>query len=41
VQKIEAGDMKPLGFLTGQVMRQMGGRADPKIVQQLLRERTT
>lgn len=41
VDKIQAGDMKPLGFLVGQVMRQMGGKADPKIVQQLLRDRTS
>ncbi len=40
VDKIEAGDMKPLGFLVGQVMRQMGGKADPKVVQRLLSERT-
>ena len=37
--KIKAGDMKPFGFLTGQVMRQMGGRADPKIIQQTLRDK--
>jgi aspartyl-tRNA(Asn)/glutamyl-tRNA(Gln) amidotransferase subunit B len=37
VEKIAAGDMKPFGFLTGQVMRQMGGRADPKVVQETLR----
>ena len=41
VEKIQAGDMKPFGFLVGQVMRQMGGKADPKVVQQLLRDRTT
>jgi aspartyl-tRNA(Asn)/glutamyl-tRNA(Gln) amidotransferase subunit B len=40
VEKIQSGDMKPFGFLVGQVMRQMGGKADPKVVQQLLRERT-
>jgi aspartyl-tRNA(Asn)/glutamyl-tRNA(Gln) amidotransferase subunit B len=40
VEKIQAGDMKPFGFLVGQVMRQMGGKADPKVVQQLLRDRT-
>ncbi len=37
VEKIAAGDMKPFGFLTGQVIRQMGGRADPKVVQETLR----
>jgi Asp-tRNA(Asn)/Glu-tRNA(Gln) amidotransferase B subunit len=41
VEKIRSGDMKPFGFLIGQVMRQMGGKADPKIVQQLLRERVS
>jgi aspartyl-tRNA(Asn)/glutamyl-tRNA(Gln) amidotransferase subunit B len=41
VEKIQSGDMKPFGFLVGQVMRQMGGRADPKVVQQLLRDRVT
>ena len=40
VEKIKEGDMKPFGFLTGQVMRHMGGKADPKVVQQLLRDRT-
>ena len=40
VEKIRTGDMKPFGFLTGQVMRHMGGKADPKVVQQLLRDRT-
>ncbi|MEN8041015.1 MAG: Asp-tRNA(Asn)/Glu-tRNA(Gln) amidotransferase subunit GatB [Actinomycetota bacterium] len=40
VDKIRSGDMKPIGFLMGQVMRLMGGKADPKIVQQLLRDRT-
>jgi aspartyl-tRNA(Asn)/glutamyl-tRNA(Gln) amidotransferase subunit B len=41
VEKIQSGDMKPFGFLVGQVMRQMGGRADPKVVQQVLRERVS
>lgn len=41
VAKIAAGDMKPMGFLIGQVMRQMGGRADPKVVQELVRTKTT
>jgi aspartyl-tRNA(Asn)/glutamyl-tRNA(Gln) amidotransferase subunit B len=35
--KLEAGDMKPLGFLVGQVMKATGGKADPKIVQEILR----
>ena len=39
VARLEAGDMKPIGFLVGQVMRATGGKADPKLVQQLLRSR--
>jgi Asp-tRNA(Asn)/Glu-tRNA(Gln) amidotransferase B subunit len=40
VAKIADGDMKPLGFLVGQVMRETGGKADPTIVQQLVRSKT-
>lgn len=40
VDKIAAGDDKPIGFLMGQVMRHMGGKADPTIVKQILRDRT-
>ncbi len=40
VAKIAEGDMKPLGFLVGQVMRHTGGKADPRIVQQLVRDKT-
>jgi aspartyl-tRNA(Asn)/glutamyl-tRNA(Gln) amidotransferase subunit B len=39
VERLAAGDMKPIGFLVGQVMRATGGKADPKLVQQLLRDR--
>lgn len=39
-EKIRSGDMKPFGFLMGQVMRAMGGKADPKVVQSLLRDKT-
>jgi aspartyl-tRNA(Asn)/glutamyl-tRNA(Gln) amidotransferase subunit B len=39
VERLTAGDMKPIGFLVGQVMRATGGKADPKLVQQLLRSR--
>ncbi len=39
VERLEAGDMKPIGFLVGQVMKATGGKADPKLVQQLLRDR--
>jgi Asp-tRNA(Asn)/Glu-tRNA(Gln) amidotransferase B subunit len=41
VDKIRSGDMKPFGFLVGQVMRHMGGKADPKVVRQVLEQRTT
>jgi aspartyl-tRNA(Asn)/glutamyl-tRNA(Gln) amidotransferase subunit B len=39
VDKIRGGDMKPIGFLVGQVMRATGGKADPAVVQALIRER--
>ena len=39
--KLSGGDMKPIGFLVGQVMRATGGRADPKLVQSLLREKSS
>ena len=41
VEAIRDGDTKPIGFLVGQVMRATGGKADPKQVQQLIREKTT
>ncbi len=40
IEKIRSGDMKPVGFLMGQVMRVTGGKADPKVVQSLLRSKT-
>jgi len=40
VAKVVGGDMKPIGFLMGQVMRHMAGKADPKVVQQILRDKT-
>ena len=40
IDKIRGGDMKPIGFLMGQVMRVTGGKADPKVVQSLLRDKT-
>ncbi|CAA9546228.1 MAG: Aspartyl-tRNA(Asn) amidotransferase subunit B @ Glutamyl-tRNA(Gln) amidotransferase subunit B [uncultured Thermoleophilia bacterium] len=39
VAQFRAGKVQLLGFFTGQVMRQTGGRAEPKTVQRLLRER--
>jgi aspartyl-tRNA(Asn)/glutamyl-tRNA(Gln) amidotransferase subunit B len=41
VDKIRSGDMKPFGFLVGQVMRHMGGKADPKVVRTVLEQKTT
>jgi len=41
VEKIRDGDMKPFGFLIGQVMRHMGGKADPKVVRSVLEQRTS
>jgi len=41
LDKIRSGDMKPIGFLVGQVMRSTGGKADPAMVQKLIRERAS
>ena len=41
VEKIQGGDMKPFGFLIGQVMRHMGGKADPNVVRSVLERKTT
>ena len=40
VEKLRDGDMKPVGFLVGQVMRATGGKADPRKVSELVRSRT-
>jgi aspartyl-tRNA(Asn)/glutamyl-tRNA(Gln) amidotransferase subunit B len=37
--QFRAGKEQLIGFFTGQVMRRSGGRAEPKAVQRLLRER--
>jgi aspartyl-tRNA(Asn)/glutamyl-tRNA(Gln) amidotransferase subunit B len=37
--RLQEGDMKPIGFLVGQVMRATGGKADPKLVSELIRGR--
>jgi Asp-tRNA(Asn)/Glu-tRNA(Gln) amidotransferase B subunit len=37
VARLRQGDGKPLGYLVGQVMKATGGRADPKLVSELLR----
>ncbi len=39
VTQIKEGDQKPIGFLVGQVMKLSSGKADPKLVQKLLREK--
>ncbi len=36
--RMRASDMKPLGFLVGQVMKATGGKADPRLVSDLIRE---
>ena len=38
VEQIRSGDSKPIGFLVGQAMRRSGGRAEPKGLQQALRD---
>jgi aspartyl-tRNA(Asn)/glutamyl-tRNA(Gln) amidotransferase subunit B len=38
VAQLQAGKATVLGFLVGQVMKRSGGRADPKLVQELLRQ---
>jgi len=40
VAEIQGGDMKPIGFLVGQVMRATGGKADPKQVAAMIRSKT-
>jgi aspartyl-tRNA(Asn)/glutamyl-tRNA(Gln) amidotransferase subunit B len=36
--QVRAGKTQTMGFLVGQVMKRSGGRAEPKVVQQLLRQ---
>jgi aspartyl-tRNA(Asn)/glutamyl-tRNA(Gln) amidotransferase subunit B len=38
-QAVKAGDRKPLGFLVGQIMKETQGRAQPQMVQELLKEK--
>jgi aspartyl-tRNA(Asn)/glutamyl-tRNA(Gln) amidotransferase subunit B len=38
VAQYRAGKVQVAGFLVGQVMKRSGGRAEPKVVQQLLRQ---
>ena len=39
VERYRAGETKLLGFLTGQVMKRSGGKADPKAVPPILRKK--
>ena len=41
LEKIRSGDAKPIGFLVGQVMRATGGKADPRMVQELIRRKAS
>ena len=38
VAQYRAGKAQIIGFLVGQVMKRSGGRAEPKIVQQMMRQ---
>lgn len=40
-RRLLAGDQKVAGFLVGQVMRSTGGKADPKLVSRLIRDRAS
>jgi aspartyl-tRNA(Asn)/glutamyl-tRNA(Gln) amidotransferase subunit B len=39
LERLQAGDMKPIGFLVGQVMKATSGKADPKVVSELIRSK--
>jgi aspartyl-tRNA(Asn)/glutamyl-tRNA(Gln) amidotransferase subunit B len=39
LERLRSGDMKPIGFLVGQVMKATRGKADPKVVSELIRSR--
>jgi aspartyl-tRNA(Asn)/glutamyl-tRNA(Gln) amidotransferase subunit B len=38
VERYRGGEEKVLGFLVGMVMKSTGGKADPKVVNQILRQ---
>jgi aspartyl-tRNA(Asn)/glutamyl-tRNA(Gln) amidotransferase subunit B len=40
VERLRSGEQKLAGFLVGLVMKQTGGRADPRVVGALIRDRT-
>ena len=39
VETIRRGDARPVAFLVGEIMRATSGRADPGLVQELVRAR--
>jgi aspartyl-tRNA(Asn)/glutamyl-tRNA(Gln) amidotransferase subunit B len=39
VERLRSGDMKPIGFIVGQVMKATRGKADPKMVSELVRSK--
>ena len=39
VEEYQSGKEKLFGFFVGQVMKETGGKANPKIVNELLREK--
>ncbi len=39
LEKIQQGDVKPIGFIVGQVMRATRGKADPQLVTELIRRK--
>jgi len=41
VSTIRAGDHRPMGFLVGEIMKETTGRADPALVQALMKESLT
>jgi aspartyl-tRNA(Asn)/glutamyl-tRNA(Gln) amidotransferase subunit B len=41
VESMKQGKVQVMGFLVGQVMKAMGGKADPKAVNELIRRKTT
>jgi len=40
VERLRGGDTKPIGFVVGQVMKATRGKADPKLVSELIRSKT-
>ena len=41
VADFQAGKEKAIGFLVGQIMRQTKGRANPELVNRILKEKLT